>query len=173
MYDHKTMRVLYNTTGMRFIGGELYMGRFGCEPAGDEYKCTDWMLVSEQVFGNVVDKDTTGEMIMDISLLEVMKIPKMDVACYLLDGQPTAMSQSSHFCLKTMKPGTIHYKLDEHSLFYDPRSKNHHMCQVAGKALCILQAIHIALCLHRTLGEVAFEQTKALYFYTAAQGTET
>ncbi len=72
-----------------------------------------------------------------------------------------------------MKPGTIRDKLDEHTLFYDPRSKNHHMCQVAGKALCTLQAIHIALCLRRTLGSVAFEWTKALYFYTDAQGTET
>ncbi len=47
------------------------------------------------------------------------------------------------------------------------------MCQVAGKALCSLQAIHIALCLRRTLDEVTFERTKALYFYTEAQGQET
>ncbi len=84
-----------------------------------------------------------------------------------------AMSQHSHFHLKMMKPGVIRDKLDEHSLFYDLHSRNNHMCQVVGKALCILQAVHVALCLCRTLGEFAFEQTKALYFYTATQGTET
>ncbi len=66
MYDQKTMHALYNTTGMRFIGGELYMGCFGCEPTGDEYKCIDWMLVSEQVFGTTLDQDITGELIMDM-----------------------------------------------------------------------------------------------------------
>ncbi len=35
MYDHKMMCALYNTMGQHFIGGELYTGRFGCEPAGD------------------------------------------------------------------------------------------------------------------------------------------
>ncbi len=148
-------------------------GRFGCEPAGDEYKCIDWMLVSEQFFGTALDQDIMGEMIMEMPLLEVMKIPKTAVTCYLLDGQPMEMSQCSHFRLKMMKPGMIRDKPDEHLLFYDPRSKNHYMCQVAGKALCILQAIHIGLCLRCTLGEVAFERTKALYFYTDAQGTET
>ncbi len=44
MYDHKMMRVLYNTMGHRFIGGELYTGHFGCEPAGNKNCCTDWML---------------------------------------------------------------------------------------------------------------------------------
>ncbi|MCP4596427.1 hypothetical protein [Neptuniibacter sp.] len=167
------MRALYNTTGMHFIGGELYMGHFGCEPAGDEYKCIDWMLVSEQVFGTALDQDITGQLIMDMNFLEVMKIPKTDVACFLLDGKPRALSQNSHFHLKTTKPGVARYKPDEHALLYDPRSKEHHMCQVVGKALCSLQAIHIALCLRRTLDQVAFERTKALYFYTEAQGQET
>ncbi len=80
MYDHKTMCALYNMMGMCFIGGKLYMGRFGCEPAGEEYSCIDWMLVSEQVIGTVLDKDIMGTMIMDMSLMEVLKIPKMDVA---------------------------------------------------------------------------------------------
>ncbi len=83
MYDHKTMCAFYNMTGMRFIAGELYMGRFGCEPAGDEYCCIDWMLLSEHVFSTVVDKDITGTMIMAMPLLEVLKIPKMDIACYI------------------------------------------------------------------------------------------
>ncbi len=97
----------------------------------------------------------------------------MDVTCYLLDGQPVALSQNSCFRLKAMKQSVLRDKPDEHSLLYDPRSKNHHMCQVVGKALCVLQAIHVALCLRRPLDNVAFERTKALYFYTAAQGKET
>ncbi len=173
MYDQKTMCALYNTTGMRCVGGELYMGCFGCEPTGDEYKCTAWMLVSELVFGTALDQDITGKLILDINFLEMPKIPKMDVACFLLDGQPRMLSLNSRFRLKATMPGIARYKLDEHSLLYDPRSKEPHMCQVVGKALCSLQAIHVALCLRRTLDEVAFEQTKALYFYTAAQGKET
>ncbi len=55
MYDHKTMHAFYNTTGHRFIGGELYTGHFGCEPVGNECCCTDWMLMSEQIFSTVLD----------------------------------------------------------------------------------------------------------------------
>ncbi len=151
------MHAFYNTMGMRFIGGELYMGRFGCEPAGDKYCCINWMLVSEQVFGTILDQDITGTMIMAMPLLETMKIPKTDAACYLLDGLPAKMSRDSRFHLKAIRPGVVHDKPDEYALFYDPRTKNKHMCQVAGKACCTLQAIHVALCLRRTLGPIAFE----------------
>ncbi len=70
MYDHKTMHVLYNTMGHRFIGGELYTGHFGFKPAGDKNCCTDWMLMSKQIFGVILDRDITGTMIMDKPLLE-------------------------------------------------------------------------------------------------------
>ncbi len=83
------------------------------------------------------------------------------------------MSKDSHFHLKASKPGMIHDKPDEYALLYDPRTKNRHMAQVAGKACCTLQAIHVALCLRCTLGPAAFERTKVLYFYIEAQGTET
>ncbi len=147
MYDHKTMHAFYNTMGHRFIGGELYTGCFGCEPAGDKYCCTDWMLMSEQIFGTVLDGDITGTVIMDMPALETVKIPKTSAACCILDGKLECMSENSCFHLKTLKPGAVRDKPNEHSLRYDPGTKNMHMAQVVGKALCTLQVIHHSICL--------------------------
>ncbi len=147
MYNHKMMCAFYNSMGHHFIGGELYTGCFGCEPAGDKYCCTDWMLMSKQIFGTVLDQDITGTVIMDMPALETLKIPKTSAACFVLDGKPKCMSENSHFHLKTSKPGAVHDKPNEHSLCYDPRTKNMHMAQVASKALCTLQAIHHSICL--------------------------
>ncbi len=147
MYDHKMMHALYNTTGQHFIGGELYTGHFGCEPAGDKYCCTNWMLLSEQIFGVILDQDITGMVIMDMPLLETLKIPKTYAACYPLDGKPAALNGNSHFRLKMSKLGIIRDKPDEHLLCYDPCTKNKHMAQVAGKTCCTLQVVHHALCL--------------------------
>ncbi len=130
------------------------------------------MRVSEHIFGVVLDQDITGTVIMDMPLLETMKIPKTDAACYLLDGKPAPLSGNSCFRLKTSKLGTIRNKLDKHSLHYNPCTKNKHMAQVAGKVLCSLQAIHHAACLCRMLSPAAFECMKALYFNIEPQGDE-
>ncbi len=90
--------------------------------------------------------------IMDVSALEILKIPKTSTACYVL-----GTSENSHFRLKTSKLGAVRDKPNEHSLRYDPRTKQMHMMQVTGKGLCTLQAIHIAICLTRTIGAAAFE----------------
>ncbi len=173
MYDHKTMHAFYNTMGHRFIGEELYTGCFSCEPVGDKYCCTDWVLMSKQTFGTVLDRDITGTVIMDMPALETLKIPKTSAACCIFHGKPECMSENSRFHLRTSKPGAVRDKLNEHSLRYDPRTKNMHMAQVAGKGLCTFQAIHHGVCLSRTISAATFKWMKALYFYVEPQGNET
>ncbi len=146
MYDHKMMHALYNTMGMCFIGGELYTGRFGCEPSSDKYCCTDWMLVSKQIFGTALDQDITGTVIMDMPLLETLKIPKTDAICYLLDGKPAALSGISRFHLKTSKPAL--FAINQMSIrcatILAPKTNTWHKSQARHSALCKQFIMHSA-----------------------------